>query len=787
MGESILKTGPYYLATTACLAWVATIAPAYAQTTAPDLSAETAAAPPARTDDQNPGGLTDIVVTAERRSSSVQRTGLAIDALDASSLIASGVKDARDLALAVPSVHIASLGLYTNVYIHGVGGGVSNAYGSPAVAYSIDGVFIDNASGASSAFFDLSRVEIVKGPQGTLYGRNATAGALNLVPNRPTSELEASLSASYGNYDAVELEGMVNIPISDGLSSRIAFKSIDRQGYLSNGANDADTKALRAQLLWEVSNRVTLQAYFDYARSGGVGFQSVPLYPGVDSSTFGTGAIRPGLPAGQRLLNPDNPWETVDSSALYPTLLPFPYPSLRPLAGDDARINNKQYIGHLEANIDFGAAKLTILPAFVGIRNDSVLYESGFRAYQREHVDQYSMEVRLASNDKGPLQWILGGYYFNAKGNALADFYQIGIGDVSVKLDNYQSISKAVFAQATYSVSDRLRLTGGVRYTHEKKSETGQTILGNLFIFPAVTPATCQPPSTYYAPEAGGTVNPARCGIVNEGELTFSSTDYKFGLEFDIADRSLFYINVSSGFKAGGFNPGGPPNTYAPERLKDYDFGLKNRFFNNRLQLNFEAFYWEYKNQQAQAFGPINPGGYAYIVYPSNSHIYGAAVDAIFAISPSDKIGASLEYQVGKYDQYQTSAVPAVGVPAINGAGEDRPFTPKWSGRIDYTHSFALASGAHLDLNVNTVIRSSQYLSTTPKIPFQIGGQNGFHKSNASLTFISADERYSISGFVNNIENTFTINSVQLGSTTGNYFGYVDPPRTYGVRMSGKF
>lgn len=774
-----------YLVTTALLALVTAAESAQAQVTEPD---QRPAADEASTDGNASTGIADIVVTAERRSTSAQRTGLAISALDSSVLATSGgVKDARDLAVAVPSVHIASLGLYTNVYIHGVGGGVSNAYGSPAVAYSIDGVFIDNASGANSAFYDLSRVEVVKGPQGTLYGRNATAGALNLIPNRPTNTLEARFAASYGNYDAVEFEGMINIPISSTLSSRVAFKSIDRKGYLSNGANDADTKAVRAQLLWQPTDRFSLQAYFDYGSSGGIGFQSVPLYPGLDLSNFGTGAISPGLPAGQRLLDSDNPWKTLDSSALYPTLLPAPYPALRPLAGDDARIDNKQYITHLEANIDLGAARLTILPAFVGIRNDSILYESGFRAYQREHVDQYSLEARLASTGSGPLKWIIGGYYFNAKGRALADFYQIGIGDVSVKLDDYQSISKAAFAQATYSVSDRLRVTGGIRYTHEDKTEEGQTILGNLFVFPAVTPATCLPPATYYAPEAGGILNPSRCGIVNEGKLSFSSTDYKFGLEFDVAEHSLFYVNVSSGFKAGGFNPGGPPNTYDPERLKDYDFGLKNRFFDNKLQLNLEAFYWQYKNQQAQAFGPINPGGYAYIVYPSNSHIYGAAIDGILVLSDNDKLGGSLEYQVGKYDQYLTAAVPVLNVPAINGAGENRPFTPKWSGRIDYTHSFALKNGSHLDFNVNALIQSSQYLSTTPKIPFNVAGQKGYHKSNMSLTFYSPDERFTVAGFVNNIENTFTINSVQLGSTTGNYFGYVDAPRTYGIRVSGKF
>jgi iron complex outermembrane receptor protein len=733
-------------------------------------------------------GLQEIVVTAQRREDTLQRTPLAIEALSASDLALQGITDVRDLAASVPSLHIAELGLFSNVYINGVGGGVSNLYGSPAVSYSIDGVFIDQASAPSSALYDLQRLEIVKGPQGTLYGRNATAGALNVIPNKPSFTEEGSVSVQYGSYHDTEFSGMANIPLSSTVTTRFAFKTVRHDGYLSNGDNDEDSQAGRAQILWQASDALTLQGYADYFHEGGTGGGSIPLYPGASLNGFGTGPIAPGLPPGQRYLNPNNPWTGVSTQLLYPSLIPPPYPSGVPLAGTDAGVDHKQGVFHVQADWDLGFATATLIPSYVTISDNSIHYEAGFRAHEVDDINQYTVEARLAS-PKGDadrrLQWVGGLFYFASNGSALGQYFQQGFSDIDLDSPQLSDESKAAFGQITYSVIDSLRLTGGLRYTKENKSEAGQTIVGNIFLAPPPTPATCAAPFTYYAPYSGSTPEPARCGLPNAGNLNFSSTDYKAGIEYDVSPQNLVYVNYSTGFKAGGFNPGGPPNTYPPERLKDLDVGSKNRFFDNRLQLNSYAFYWSYDNQQIQAFGPLNPSGYGYIVYPSKSHIFGGSLSATALATEVDKIDAEIVYTYGVYDKYQTAAIAPLGVPAVNGDGTERPYTPKWTEHLAYTHTFKLPGGGTVPFNLNTNIVGRQYIYNTPYVA--LANQSSYHKSNATLGYSSANGLWSTDLYVNNIENAFTLNSLQLGTTTNNFFGYPDPPRTFGVRISRKF
>jgi iron complex outermembrane receptor protein len=723
----------------------------------------------------------------QRRPDTLQRTPLAIDALSAQDLIHQDINDARDLGVSVPALHVSTLGIYNNVYINGVGGGVSNAYGSPAVSYSIGGVFIDQASGAATPLFDLERVEIVKGPQGTLYGRNATAGALNVVPNKPSFTDEGEVSLQYGNYDDIEASGMANIPLSDAVATRFSFISIRHEGYLSNGTNDEDSQAGRAQILWKASDDLTLLAYADYFHEGGKGMQSIPLNPGVDQSSFGTGAIAPGLPPNQKYLNNSNPWQAISNNLLYPSLIPAPYPSGVPLAGPDVGINHNQAVVHLQADWNWGFATATILPAFVQANDNDIFYQAGFRANEVDDIDQYTVEARLASNAEqtNPLQWVGGVYYFRSNGSSLGRFFQQGVSDIDLSLPSMHDESKAVFGQLTYTIFDALRLTGGIRYTSESKTESGQTIVGNIFLAPPPTPTTCAAPFTYYAPVAGGTPEPARCGVPNAGDLSFSSTDYKAGIEYDLSSQSLLYANYSTGFKAGGFNPGSPPNTYEPEKLTDYDIGTKNRFFDNKIQLNGTAFYWSYSNQQSQAFGPINPAGYAYIVYPSKSHIYGASIDISALLTGADRVGAQVVYQYGVYDEYQTLSIPALGIVGVNGAGTVRPYTPKWTEQLDYSHTFSLSNSAKIVFDLNTNIVSRQYVYTTPDVP--LAWQGFYHKTNMTLGYHSPDSKWLLEAYANNVENTFTMNSLQPSSTTGNFFAYVDPPRTYGMRISRKF
>ena len=734
-------------------------------------------------------GIQEIIVTAERRPDAIQKSPLAIQAVDTNALREVGTLDSSlGLQTVLPAVHVQQLALYSNIFINGVGGGDVNAYGSPAVSYSIDGVFIDSASAPSTALYDVQRVELVKGPQGTLYGRNATAGALNVIPNKPIFSDESSVSVEYGNYNDTQVSGMTNIPLSPTVATRFAFETHRHDGYLSNGTNDDDSQAVRGQVLWNANDALTLQAYADYFHLGGKGVQTVPLFPGANLSSFGLGAISPETAPGQKLLNPGNPWQAVAASVYYPTLIPPPFPQLLPLAGPDVAMDQNETMAHLQADWNVGFGTVTVIPAWVRTRDDDLNYIGGFRQHETDASTETTLEARLASNsgpDRIPLDWVVGLYGFHTDGFGDLQAFQEGISNVDLSLSSIHDTSRAGFGQLTYSVVDWIRLTAGVRYTSESKSEQGQTIVGNIFLAPPPAPATCVAPFTYYPPSAGNVPDPARCGVPNSGNLHFSSTDYKAAVAMDLSPTNLVYVNYSTGFKAGGFNPGSPPNTYAPERLKDYDIGSKNRFLNNTLQLNATAFYWEYDDQQQQAFGPINPTGYSYIVYPSKSHIYGMSIDAIALVTAADRISAEVNYLYGVYDKYQTTSVPALGIVGIDGAGTTRPYSPRFTERLDYTHSFILPTSATIDLNANANYIGREYIYTTPYVP--VANQSAYHKANANITYKSADSSWQMGFYVTNIENKYTFSALQPSSTTGNYFGYIDAPRTYGFRVTRNF
>ncbi len=730
--------------------------------------------------------LAEIVITAERRTESVQKSALAIDALSLSALQQQGdVKDARDLASAAPYMHIESEGVYTDIYIHGVGGGVSNAYGSPAVAFSINGVFIDHGGAAATPLYDISRLELVKGPQGTLYGRNATAGALNVIPNKPQFSDESEVGIEYGNYHDIDVNGMFNTALSDTVALRAAFRSNRHDGYLSNGYDDDDNQAARVQLLWKASDALTVLGYVDYFHSGGRGQGPVPLYPGQTLAP--AGPLVASVPAGQRYLNPSNPWQALPTSVLYPTLIAPPYPQLTPVTPVDGGIDHNQYIVNFQADWDLGFATATVIPAYVYTGDNSVLNQAGFRSEWFDRDDQFTLEARLASN-KGPIEWVGGLYYYHSNIDYNLNVFIQNQGTFTINLPKLPDESKAAFGQATLPVTENLKITAGLRYTSENKSQTGQTIVSSPSGRFDWSAASCRAPSTFYPAIAGGAIERPRCGLPNVGSLSYTSTDYKVGIEYDFTPSNMAYFNASSGFKGGGFNPGAAPNTYPPEKLHDIDVGSKNRFFDDKLQLNIEAFYWKYKNQQIAAFGVINPSNFAYIVYPEDSHIYGASFDAAFVLTHDDRLSFTEQYQIGIIDSLFVAPIAAFGqTVGLNGAGATRSYTPRWSEHLDYAHTFHLSNNGAVVLDANSIYESKQYVSSLPGVDASVGEQGGYHKSNASLSYRSQSSKLTVGLYVNNIENKATVQTVQQSSRSNNQFAYLDRPRTYGIRAECKF
>lgn len=759
-------------------------APAFGQvstTSAPATIQSAEATAPAEPDDGNPLG--DIVVTAERRASVAQNTALAITVLSGDELTQGGATNAASLVSAVPGLSVTSATPIQNIFIRGVGGGVINNYGDPAVAYNVDGVYIQRPfGGPSGTYFDIDRVEVLKGPQGTLYGRNATVGAVNVITKAPTFEFGGAVGAEIGNYGNVQTNGALNVPLGDTVAARFAFKTNQHDGYLTNGYNDAKSAAGRASILFKPNPDLSLRLTADYFHDTSKGPQTIFIYQQNDSQKF----TKPGDPWFGLQLPPCA--VTIQCPTIPTTYLANPIP----VAGPDAFTNNKIISLKAEVNYDLGPATLTVIPAFVNSNIRFRTYTGGYVSNTSFLSRQYSAEARLGSNGSGPLKWVVGGYFYAERMRAYNDFSQPQ-GFVVFSVPHQNDTSYAAFGQATYSIAPSLRLTGGLRWTGEKKSQDGYSLLPNV---PA---AACTGGGATLEP---GPEIPLRCRLVNTGGTRESNVTWKAGVEFDAGPRNLIFANVSTGFKAGGLFLGAPPNSYRPEKLTAYQIGSKNRFFNNKLQLNVEAFYWDYKDQQIYSFANVRPAGFANYPINEDGWLKGVEVELVVAPTRNDRISANIVYEDGKFTRYTnpgaTLFIPPsttiVVVPASTLKDIDRAAIPKWNGTVSYQHTFDLTSGADVVFGASTHFESGAWFDLTHR---KNSYRDAYATFDARLTYIAPEDKWSIGLFVNNITNEAVVyggtslvynkSSAYSPPNPNAWTASIYPPRTYGLRVNARF
>lgn len=730
-------------------------------------------------------GITDIVVTASRRAENVQKAALSIQAISGDALTRANVGQPEDLAAVAPGVNIGTGGNYPQVYIRGVGNYGAQAYAEGAVAFNLDGVYISRPWGSRGMFYDLERLEVLKGPQGTLYGRNASGGAINVITARPKLDaIGGFVEFQVGNYNDRQATAALNLPVSETLALRASGQITKHDGYLSDGYNDDDTRAARLQLLWQPNSEFSLLLQGNYQRIGGNGAGAV-LTPQLPGDKF-RGASDPAVVAiyrAQPVLGP---------------LLVTPK--------SDGFLDINLYTIGAELNWNFGPATLTLLPAYRDGKLRDRNYVPGISAENNEHDKQTSVEARLA-NDGERLKWVLGSYFFdeeqtNLNGQGL-QVTRIGIQAQSVPRFSMRTRSYALFGQATYGVSNRLRVTGGLRYTYERKILDG---LLNSFASRTGTPPACAAgfnfdPNTVLPPLF------CRLDVPLVGRLVYNSITYKAGLEYDLAERSMAYANISTGFKSGGFFSSPPPNRFRPEKLTALEAGLKNRFLDNRLQVNLEAFYWRYKDHQESHTGPSsNPLFFTFITENAGrAESYGADLDVVWRPSSSDEFNVKIQYNKSRYNSFQYSnftarfgppvtscAVgPLIGTSqTVDCSGKPLVRAPLWTGTAGYSHTFDLGSAGGLTASIDTQFASASYLS----IDFlDAGRQKAYAITNFDLTYTSSQKRWLVSAFIHNIGNEAVLNQANrygfvsranpLAGPDGLILGTIRPPRTYGLRV----
>ncbi len=656
--------------------------------------------------------LEKITVTAQKRLEDSQDVGISVSTLSGAQLQSLGLSSASDVTNFVPGVQLAQPN-GAGSFSFSVRGITQNDFAdhqeSPTAIY-VDDVYVSQMAGLAFQLFDTDRVEILRGPQGTLFGRNATGGLAHFISRRPTADTNGYLKATVGEYNLFRTEGAMGGKVfgSDNVLGRFAFTTNKNDGLFQNTttggkSENGDDKAARGQLLFKLPGDSTLLLTGRYGnkdvRAGA--WESVPSRPGPDGyGVFGAATNVLGY-------GPSGDFKTAAGTQGY------------------ARIDSRGATAKFDTLVDsLDFAQLTAIVDYQSLRkkyleDSDTSPDAVFHFFNTSDVSQYSAEVRL-SGQKKALKWITGLYYLNIDGDytegALGSAYGGLLNDpYKLKTESY-----AVFGQADIALTDRLGLSAGARYTKDKKDFSyNSTIAGiNVYQF-----------------------EQANVGALSKLDDGFWSGKLEF--DYRLSPTSLVYASYNRGTKAGGFNAPLDPTTvtsysfipFKRETLGAYEIGSKNEFWDRRARLNASLFYYDYKNNQALHFI-----GLTQLITNAPARNVGGEVQ--LELSPSNNwfFSAGLSY----VDATVKDVDLGLGPRTYRAAN-----TPKWSGNALARYTWRLDSAAlSFQLDGNAV--SSQYFALTNA---PVTKQDGYSLTNVRLHYKTNDKKYEFGLDVSNVFN----------------------------------
>lgn len=724
--------------------------------------------------------LQEIIVTAQRRSESLEHAALAITALSAEEL--SGTTRVQELTTLVPSLQVGSASVYPLFYVRGVGNFNGNPLSDAALAFNLDGVYIARPSSTSGLFYDLERLEVLKGPQGTLYGRNATGGAINLITRKPGSEFDGEASMDFGNYSLRKFDAAVNLPLTPGIAMRIAGQTVDHDGYLSNGTDDEKSRAGRVQLRFTPSDSLSLLASSDFAHIGGVGAGATVL-----SSTV------PGFVGGPRSANTSAP-----ANALYSHTLVFPGGDfLGPLLANPADLvslprrpyqNNDYWGASLTLDWTSSAGTLTVIPAYRHSSLDYFSTQAGFEIKQPEKDKQSSVEARFASNTLNGWSYLLGLYYLDESIDSQPIYDQRE--NASAESVQTNTKSYAGFGRLQYSLTDTFRVTGGLRYTRDDKDIKGT--------YDTIADVCLTLPQPCFGGVGQITV-PAPTIALNT-RSSWGETTGRVGADWDITPDSLLYVAVETGFKAGGFFFSHDTPTYKPEHLTAYTIGSKSRLLGHRLQVNAEAFLWKYRDQQISHISLDSTGA---VIFPTENAgratMKGAEVDVQYLALANTLLSADLQYLDAVYDRFvytspNFGAPPTPDCPAtasgavfiLNCSNKTPPQAPRWTTNLGVQQTMPLGDIGSLIAQARTHFQTAT-LTGLEFLSQEV--QHGYWLTDLSLGYEAPSRRWFMTAYVDNVADRTIVQTTFPHPLAGAALisAAMSPPRTYGARFGVKF
>jgi iron complex outermembrane receptor protein len=729
----------------------------------------------------------EIVVTAERRAEDVQQVPIAITALEGGALDSEGVVGFPDLSQRVPSLRFGAgvTGGENVITMRGVGSQNTTPGGDSPVAYNVDGVYLQRTTAIDPEFYDIDRIEVLRGPQGTLYGRNSVGGSINVITNKPTDTFQASVDGLYGNYDAAIFRGFISGPLFtfDGVKvdGRLTVVRATHSGYSTNlstaptathNEDAQDYTMVRGQLKIDFGPNVDLLLMASTSQGKNPAAFNVAWWE-TPARFTGPGGIPAGSPCDFSTADKFNPrvfcHDTADTAS------------------------NRVNLASATLNWQLPFAQFSSVTAF-GVSHVSQVSDGdgsdlpiAIGAPWLLRQSQFSQEFRLASRE-GPsaIKWLAGFIYFYADNFEDFGYRDTGFNDVFplpgifdeftflshgfTKTKSYAPFGQVDFDLGKTSIGIPLTITGGLRYTHDQK-------YGFNYL-------------DYELPIACG----GPCSIAQgDFAMSWGQLTGKFGLNYKITDRLMAYASVSRGYLSGG-NIVGLAHVYDPETLWSYEAGFKSRFLDDRVQLDVAA-YRESINglqvfvQSSTQSGINNVNG--------TTDVNGLETELTVVPVANLRLNAAVTLTDAKYGRYITTDTrfggPGPGCDPVtklcNFQGHELNQSPPYTVDLGAEYTFHTAFGTITPRVDSFFSGRVQFLPDNN--PTSV--QKPYHETNLHLTWLSIGNRFKVEAFVNNLENTNVISNDGLQSITlgqqglepDNFVYY--PPRTYGVRLGVNF
>ena len=697
------------------------------------------------------GAATDeIIVTARRQEERLQDVPVSVTAFTASTMERLGVNSIADIATRTPNFSIIGRGdlKFNRNSLRGISAGGASAGADPAVGFYIDDVYVAQGPGVNFDLHDIERVEVLRGPQGTLFGRNTIGGVVSITTRAPSDTFEASAQATYGNYGYLRLGGSVSGPLADGVQARLSYVSIERDGLFDDVVlgRDVDTissQSLRGVVNFDLGADTSLTVSGDYRN---VGDQSTLIF---ETLRYDEASLFVALLDGNGLDRNTDPYD-------------------RRVSSDQLNVENAEAWGvSARYRTELGGARLTSITSYRYhdyyslVDTDrsalSMIYDG-----DPEEVSRFSSELQIGW-DAGAFSWLVGAYYFR-QDTANLSFIEVGsdladvLGDPSIagleagSSGNMLTTSRAVFGSGTWAVNDRFDMTLGARYIHdEKEIDYSQTdplaILGGTGAFTASD---------------------------SWNQLTPS-----FNARYRFTPDAMTYLTVSRGFKSGGYNDALGDATslsFNPESLSNYEIGFKTEWFGRRLTANVALFYMDWSDIQITVDNPTTPIFDPTILNAGAAHSQGLELE--FAARPMEGLvlGANFSLLEAEYDE---GTLPS-GAPL-----RTIPNSPEYSGALNAQYSLPLSDFGTLTFGGEYLMRGQSFLSAdniedARVDPYQLVNLRvSLERDNWRLTLWGdnlTDEVYKA--------GIFDLSTVPL---IGQRFISLSEPRTFGVELRADF